>query len=128
MLGDAQAPAILTNGGNLEHQLDPNLAGLDLSVENGIAALDLNGYGRAVASEEEEEAMEREREASILRAFREDENRRSAPLPPESAARIMSVMRGVSFPDYTPEWVNRVPEERWLDHLRRLREQSTSQR
>ncbi|KAH0468657.1 hypothetical protein IEQ34_001889 [Dendrobium chrysotoxum] len=126
-LGDTRTPAILTNGGNLEHELIPNLTGLHLLAENGIAALDLNGYSRILASEEEEEATAREREASILRAFREDESRRNAPLPPENSARIVSVMRGVSFPDYTPDWVNRVPEDQWLDQLRRLRGESTSQ-
>ncbi|XP_020578825.1 uncharacterized protein LOC110023654 [Phalaenopsis equestris] len=127
-LGETENPAILTNGGNLEEELNPDLTGFHLIVENSIAALDLNGYGRAVGSEEEEEeTMAREREASILRAFRQDESRRTAPLPLESAARIVSVMREVSFPDYAPEWVNQVPEECWLDHLRRLRGQSASQ-
>ncbi|PKA66892.1 hypothetical protein AXF42_Ash003549 [Apostasia shenzhenica] len=74
----------------------------------------------------EEETTARELEASILRAFREDESRRTAPLSPENAATIVNAMRGVSFSGYTPEWADRVPEDLWLDYLRRLRGEATA--
>ena len=90
-------------------------------VENGISSLQVSG----VAAEEEEEEEERMREASdtaIRRAFREDEGRRNAPLTPEIAMRVREAMRGVSFAGLTPDWANQVPEDRWIDQLRRLRQ------
>ncbi|KAK9286688.1 hypothetical protein L1049_015091 [Liquidambar formosana] len=91
---------------------------------NGISSLDLNGEVEEENSEEEEEERRR-REASdraILRAFREDESRRNAPLTQENAVRVMEAMRGVSFGGLAPDWAGRVPEDRWIDHLRRLRQ------
>ncbi|KAG0499002.1 hypothetical protein HPP92_003693 [Vanilla planifolia] len=115
----------VSNGGN--HSLDPNTCSNHLP-ENSIAALDLYDYASNDGSDEEDDdAIARERESSILRAFREDDSRRTAPLPPGNAARILSAMRGVTFPGYTPEWADRVPEDRWVDHLRRLRGEPTPQ-
>ncbi|XP_057954256.1 nuclear polyadenylated RNA-binding protein 3 [Malania oleifera] len=89
-------------------------------AENRISALDLND------GEEEDEEEERMREASdsaIRRAFREDESRRNAPLTPENAERVREAMRGVVFPvELCPEWARQVPEDRWVDRLRRLRQ------
>ncbi|KAE8039350.1 hypothetical protein FH972_011771 [Carpinus fangiana] len=58
----------------------------------------------------------------ILRAFREDESRRNAPLTPENATRVMEAMRGVSFGGVAPDWAGQVPEDQWIDRLRRLRQ------
>ncbi|KAK9168040.1 hypothetical protein Syun_000180 [Stephania yunnanensis] len=58
---------------------------------------------------------------AISRAFTEDDRRRSAPLTPEAATRIRDAMRGVSFGGTTPDWAHSVPEDRWIDQLRRLR-------
>lgn len=69
---------------------------------------------------------EREREASISRAFREDESRRNAPLTAENASRVMDAMRGVRFPGSAPEWADEVAEDRWIDRLRRLRGENTA--
>ncbi|XVE58965.1 hypothetical protein DITRI_Ditri05aG0005700 [Diplodiscus trichospermus] len=91
-------------------------------VENGISSLHL---GDVAAGEEEEQEEERMREASetaIRRAFREDESRRNAPLTAENAMRVREAMRGVSFAGLTPDWANQVPEDRWIDQLRRLRQ------
>ncbi|XP_052175843.1 protein bfr2 [Diospyros lotus] len=79
--------------------------------------------------EEEEEEEMRMREASdsaILRAFREDESRRNAPLPAETASRVMEAMRGVSFSGSAPVWADRVPEDQWINQLRRLRRPQTT--
>ncbi|EEF36033.1 conserved hypothetical protein [Ricinus communis] len=78
------------------------------------------------SEEEEDEEEERVREASesaILRAFREDENRRNAPLSQENATRVIEAMRGISFSDYTPDWAGRVPQDQWIHRLRALRSQ-----
>lgn len=97
-------------------------------AENGISGLDLNSNGDfngcdETDDEEQEEEMLREAaEQAISRAFTEDERRRNAPLTPENASRIVDVMRGVSFRGFTPDWADRVPEEQWVDRLRRLRE------
>ncbi|KAF9590835.1 hypothetical protein IFM89_038707 [Coptis chinensis] len=66
--------------------------------------------------------MQEAEETTISRAFREDESRRNMPLPPENATRIMDVMRGISFGDFTPDWSRRVPEDRWIEEFRRLKQ------
>ncbi|KAI3939763.1 hypothetical protein MKW92_012549 [Papaver armeniacum] len=92
-----------------------------IEPEIGIHTLDLN-------HEEEEETIEEEQEeasnSEISRAFIEDENRRNAPLTPENSNRIMNAMRGISFQaGFVPDWINQVPDDRWIDHLRNLRQQ-----
>jgi solute carrier family 25 iron transporter 28/37 len=57
-----------------------------------------------------------------LRAFREDESRRNAPLTPENATRVMEAMRGVSLGSFVPDWAGGVGGEQWIDELRRLRQ------
>ncbi|KAF3454855.1 hypothetical protein FNV43_RR05303 [Rhamnella rubrinervis] len=83
------------------------------------------------SSEDEDEQEEEEEEAvrmgvtsdsAITRAFREDENRRNAPLTPENASRVMEAMRGISFTGLAPDWADQIPEHRWIDQLRRLRQ------
>lgn len=95
-------------------------------AENGMSSLDLNDDVDQMSSEEdEEEEEERMREASewaIRRAFSEDENRRNAPLSAENATRVREAMRGVSFGGVVPDWAAQVPEDRWIDQLRRLRQ------
>ncbi|OMP02405.1 hypothetical protein COLO4_11142 [Corchorus olitorius] len=78
--------------------------------------------GDVAEEEEEEERMREASDTAIRRAFREDESRRSAPLTPENAMRVREAMRGVSFAGLAPDWVGQVPEDRWIDQLRRLRE------
>ncbi|KAK8596558.1 hypothetical protein V6N13_001177 [Hibiscus sabdariffa] len=96
-------------------------------VENGISSLQVGGVDNDEEQDggEEEEEQERRREASdtaIRRSFREEENRRNAPLTPENAMRVREAMRGVSFAGLTPDWVNQIPEDRWIDQLQRLRQ------
>ncbi|RZC91849.1 hypothetical protein C5167_021560 [Papaver somniferum] len=93
-----------------------------IEPEIGIHTLDLN-------HEEEEETIEDEEEeeeasnSEISRAFIEDENRRNAPLTPENSNRIMNAMRGISFQaGFVPDWINQVPDDRWIDHLTNLRQ------
>ncbi|XP_026418484.1 protein rpi-1-like isoform X2 [Papaver somniferum] len=99
-----------------ENDSDPNL---------GIQILS-NGHSEPEISEEEEEEEEEEEiegatNSEISRAFKEDENRRKAPLTPESSNRIMDAMRGISLQGFVPDWSNKVPESNWIDHLRNLR-------
>ncbi|RWW40922.1 hypothetical protein BHE74_00053623 [Ensete ventricosum] len=130
---------IRSNGGALFHLQDPDPSFLFLDAESGISALDLNGGGDAVGGSsgglvqevEDEEADEesvRQREVSISRAFREDERRRSSPLTPENAARVLDAMRGVAFQGVPPDWAERVPEDQWVDRLRRMRGSFASMR
>ncbi|XP_050212786.1 uncharacterized protein LOC126664438 isoform X2 [Mercurialis annua] len=86
------------------------------AVENGISSLHLNGGD--LEEDDEEEIVE---EAAIVRAFREDENRRNAPLNPENAIRVMEAMRGISFSGSAPDWAGRVPEDQWIHQIRSLR-------
>ena len=106
-----------SNGGDLFHLSLPNPSILDL---NGAA--DCETQSR---EEEEHEEEEIEREASIARAFRDDESRRMAPLGQENAARVMDAMRGVAFPGVPPNWSTQVPEEQWLRQLRSIRRDPT---
>ncbi|KAI3864296.1 hypothetical protein MKW92_047414 [Papaver armeniacum] len=71
--------------------------------------------------EEEEEVIEESTNSEISRAFREDENRRKAPLTPENSNRIMDAMRGISLQGFVPDWSNQVPDSHWIDQLRNLR-------
>lgn len=92
-------------------------------AENGIASLQVNDNVEEKSSEDEAEEEVREApDSEILRAFRDDESRRNAPLTPENATRVMEAMRGVSFGGVTPDWAGQVPEDQWLDRLRRLRQ------
>lgn len=127
---------VRSNGGSgLIDGQNSNPTVFQIHMVNGISGLDLNGHGEGGGmeeedhddEEEEEEERAREREASISRAFREDESRRSAPLTPENTARIVDAMRGVSFQGIPPDWVNRVPEDQWVNQLRRLRGEVTPQ-
>ncbi|OMO82900.1 hypothetical protein CCACVL1_11677 [Corchorus capsularis] len=89
-------------------------------VENGISSLHVGDV--AAEEEEEEERMREASDTAIWRAFRDDESRRNAPLTPENAMRVREAMRGVSFAGLAPDWVGQVPEDRWIDQLRRLRQ------
>lgn len=80
------------------------------------------GDGEDAAAEEEEEKRMAAADRSASQAFREDEERRAAPLTPENAARVVEAMRGIAFPGAPPDWAGRVSEDRWMDQLRRLRE------
>ncbi|XP_040992029.1 uncharacterized protein LOC121238983 [Juglans microcarpa x Juglans regia] len=111
----------LTNGGYHTQSVE---------AENGIASLEINDDLEEEEEEEknsEDEEEERMRlgsgsDSAVVRAFREDESRRNAPLTPENATRVMEAMRGVSFGGVAPDWVGRVPEAQWIDRLRRLRQ------
>ena len=94
--------------------------------ENGMRSVNLSSEGqedRESQEHEEEEEEERRRaesDGAVRRAFEEDESRRNAPLPAENALRVMEAMRGVSFSGLAPDWASHIPEDRWLDQLRRL--------
>uniref|UniRef100_A0A2P2IMY3 Uncharacterized protein MANES_18G142700 n=1 Tax=Rhizophora mucronata TaxID=61149 RepID=A0A2P2IMY3_RHIMU len=99
-------------------------------TQNGFSSLHLDGDSEGKSSgdddeDEDEDYEERPREASdsaISRAFREDESRRNAPLTAENAMRVMEAMRGVSFRGLAPDWAGRIPEEQWIDRVRRLQQ------
>ncbi|MCL7022238.1 hypothetical protein MKW94_002269 [Papaver nudicaule] len=95
----------------------------DSEVNPSFQILSNNGQTEPEIDEEEEEAANSE----ISRAFREDENRRKAPLTPETSNRIMDAMRGVSLQGFVPDWSNQVPDSHWIDQLRNLRLQQQQQ-
>ncbi|KAL6200420.1 hypothetical protein ACLB2K_030201 [Fragaria x ananassa] len=80
-----------------------------------------NGGSSSSQVEEEDEIGE-----GADSAIREDESRRNAPLTPENATRVMEAMRGISFAGVAPDWADRIPEENWMDRLRRLRQSPQS--
>lgn len=80
------------------------------SLPNG----DVEAKSSSEAEDEEEEERIREESAlAMRRAFREDENRRNAPLSQENARRVIDAMRRVSFRGSAPDWAN----HRWMDQL-----------
>lgn len=92
-------------------------------MENGVLSLDLSDEeGNNV--EEEEERMREESDMAIRRAFREDENRRNAPLTPENSIRVIEAMREISFAGLAPDWASQIPEDQWINQLRGLRRSS----
>lgn len=103
-----------------------------IRAETGMSSLHLHeDLERNKSSSEDEDEEEEEEEAvrmgvtsdsAITRAFREDENRRNAPLTPENASRVMEAMRGISFTGLAPDWADQIPEHRWIDQLRRTRQ------
>ncbi|BFG33823.1 hypothetical protein CerSpe_200970 [Prunus speciosa] len=96
-------------------------------VQRGISYLRLNdnvegSNNMSMSSEDEEDEEEEEdSDSAIMRAFREDENRRNAPLPLENATRVREAMRGISFAGTPPPWADRVPEGNLIDRIRQLR-------
>ncbi|KAL3580298.1 hypothetical protein D5086_018133 [Populus alba] len=100
-------------------------------AEDGISTLNINEdvEGKSSSSEDgDEEELEEERvgeasETAILRAFREDESRRNAPLTPENATRVMEAMRVCRLGSFV-RLIGRVGlvGEQWIDELRRLRQ------
>ncbi|KAF6146943.1 hypothetical protein GIB67_002442 [Kingdonia uniflora] len=102
-----------------ETQSDENPNGY-VAAEIGISNIHLKeeeDYG-------DEEAERVRLELAVSKAFRDDERRRNAPLPPENATRILDAMRGISL--VVPDWSGRVSEDQWVDQLRRLRQQPTA--
>ncbi|XP_047954773.1 uncharacterized protein LOC125200960 [Salvia hispanica] len=92
-------------------------------LENGVSSLDISDDDDD-AEKEVEEATESER--AIERAFREDEARRNAPLTAENTGRVMDAMRQISFGGGAPDWAGQIPEDQWIDRLRRLRPPSSA--
>ncbi|KAL3616218.1 hypothetical protein CASFOL_039608 [Castilleja foliolosa] len=89
-------------------------------LPNGLSPLDLSDDDDLEDDEEEEAVEATESERAIERAFREDERRRTAPLPADNAVRVMEAMRRISFGGDTPDWAARVPEDQWIGRLRSL--------
>ncbi|XP_021909969.1 uncharacterized protein LOC110823798 isoform X2 [Carica papaya] len=97
-------------------------------AEDGISSLRLQEdvEQKSDSEDEDDERMRHASDWAILRAFRTHETRRNAPLTAENVARIMETMRGVSFGGLAPDWATQVPEDRWIDQLRRLRPPSAT--
>ncbi|KAM5583086.1 hypothetical protein ABKV19_003147 [Rosa sericea] len=100
-------------------------------AQRGVSSLRLNDdvegdNGSSSEQEEEEVEIVGGSDSAITRAIREDESRRHAPLTPENATRVMEAMRGISFVGVAPDWADRIPEENWIDRLRRLRQSPQS--
>ncbi|XP_078179493.1 uncharacterized protein LOC144573585 [Carex rostrata] len=126
-------PISADNGSFSESESDPddlNPSSTYLNISeangNGISSLDLNTDEEEEEEEEEEDDVVSESEASISRAFREDEQRRSTPLSQEASERIMNLMRGVEFRGTPPAWMDRVSEEHLVDQIRQIREETAA--
>lgn len=124
--GDANIPII--NGYHYQsdvlnqHNSLSNGHDYSAAAENGVRSLNLSEDEERESDEEEEERRRAELESAMRRAFQEDESRRNAPLPEDSAVRVMDAMRSVSFSGLPPDWVRDVPEDRWVQQLQQLRQ------
>ncbi|XP_059626426.1 uncharacterized protein LOC132269295 [Cornus florida] len=107
-----------------DSDLHPLPNGYARCVENRMSILDLSEDEES--EEEEEERIGEASDSAMLRAIREDENRRNAPLTAENATRVMEAMRGISFGGLAPDWADQVPENQWINRLRRLRRPPTT--
>ncbi|KAL6537954.1 hypothetical protein OROHE_012241 [Orobanche hederae] len=122
-------------GGSEDEDGEGDSSDLDLvrnfhHLPNGLSSLDLNNDDHEDDEDEEEEEEDAiavtESERALELAFREDERRRDAPFTAENAARVMEVMRQVSIGGSGPDWAVQVPEDQWIDRLRRLRQPSSN--
>ncbi|CAL1368705.1 unnamed protein product [Linum trigynum] len=110
---------ILENGHCFAHEAQSWISSLHL---NGVKT-DEDDENQVVEEEGEMEMVVAESSnSSVVQAFREDENRRNAPLTPENATRVMEAMRGISFVGSAPDWAGEIPETQWIDRLRRIRQ------
>lgn len=114
----------LENDAVVSHSQMPPNGVIVNPAQRGMSSLQLNDdvEGRHYSDDEEESETVQGPDSEITRAFREDESRRNAPLTPENATRVMEAMRGISFAGVAPDWADRVPEDHWIDRLRRLRQ------
>ncbi|KAI8015869.1 hypothetical protein LOK49_LG05G01477 [Camellia lanceoleosa] len=127
-ISDVSDPAN-SDGDSDADSIFPHLAnGYANSIENGISSIDLSDDEdtKSNAEDDDDERMREVTDSAIQRAFREDESRRNAPLTAETATRVMEAMRGVSFGGFAPDWANRVPEDQWINQIRRLRPPETT--
>ncbi|GMG98199.1 hypothetical protein Nepgr_000039 [Nepenthes gracilis] len=100
---------------------NPLANGQDYRAENEMSSLNPSESEQEEREEEEEEERRRaESDSAIRRAFQDDESRRT--LTAENAVRVMEAKRGVSIGGSAPDWIRGVPEDRWIDQLRRLRQ------
>ncbi|KAI9195781.1 hypothetical protein LWI28_017961 [Acer negundo] len=121
---DSDPDAANSDAGDSDGHNLPNGHHVVEEADDGMSSMHINddvSEEKSGGSSSEDEVEEHD-ESAVARAFREDENRRNAPLTPENATRVMDAMRGVSFGGSAPDWINMIPEDRWIDHLRRIRQ------
>lgn len=122
----SSSTTVVYNG--MEIHVFGNVGGFaDLQVGNSsVNENDSDGPEKDEEAEEEERRRE-EAEIAIREANMADLERRRAPLNPERRAAIINAMRGITLEGFRPDWADTVPENQWVDILRRPRE-SPSQR
>lgn len=111
------------NYNGLEIHVFGNVGGFaDLQIGNrSVNENDSDGPEKEEEAEEEERRRE-EAEIAIREANIADMERRRAPLNPERRAAIINAMRGITLEGFRPDWADTIPENQWVDHLRRPQE------
>ncbi|KAK0603948.1 hypothetical protein LWI29_010504 [Acer saccharum] len=120
---DSDPDAVNSDVGDSDGHNLPNGYHVVEETEDRMSSMHINDdVSEEKSGSSSEDEVEEHDESAVARAFREDENRRNAPLTPENATRVMDAMRGVSFGGSAPDWINMIPEDRWIDQLRRIRQ------
>lgn len=96
------------------------LAGLHLSSHSDNN-LDTGDDEEIIDVEADVDEIERQRteDAAFHRAKEADDARRLAPLPPDRCQAIKKAMQSISLGGFQPEWADKVPEEQWINRIRR---------
>lgn len=105
--------------------------GMEIHVYGQLAGLQLSSYSNSnVGNNDDDEGLgvedivdESERQlaedAAFQRAKEADDARRSAPLPPDRCQTIKTAMQSISLGGFRPKWADRVPEDQWINRLRK---------
>lgn len=108
-----------------------HIDGMEIHVYGSLAGLHLSSHthnnldngddeeNMDVADDVDESERQRLEDATFHRAKVADEARRLAPLPPDRCQAIKKAMQTISLGGFQPEWADKVPEEQWIDRLRR---------
>lgn len=121
------SPTATGNGGHVVHingleiHVYGQVAGMQLSetAAHGQHNLNLMGIHDDGNVDDDERQRQHEEDTALVRAIEAEDARRSAPLPPDRCQAIKNAMQSISLGGFRPEWADRVPEEQWVNRLKR---------
>lgn len=113
------------NGGHVVH-----IDGMEIHVYGQLAGLQLLSPTHNLGNHDDQEVVDVEddvddsekqhtEDLAFQRAKEADDAHRLAPLPADRCQAIKNAMQSISLGGFRPEWADRVPEEQWVNRLRR---------